>query len=50
MHRAYCLFIVQGGTKKINARGNSLTVESHITVAPPCIGNVQSYIYVKLSS
>ena len=44
MYRAYCVFIIQSGKKKLGARGNSLTVESHMTVAPYCIGMVQGYL------
>jgi len=44
MYRAYCVFIIQGGTKKLDARGNRLIVESHTTVAPPSIGMVWWYL------
>jgi len=40
MYHAYCVFIIQGGTKKLDARGNRLTVKRHMTVAPLCIGMV----------
>jgi hypothetical protein len=40
MYRSYGAFIIQGGTKEFDARGNRLTVESLVTVTPPCIGMV----------
>ena len=40
MYHVYCVFIIQGGTKKFEARGKKLTVESHMTVTPPCRGMV----------
>ena len=44
MYHVRCVFVILGGTKKLDARGNSLTVESHMTVTLPCLGKVRGYL------